>query len=207
MSRPTPKPWPMKWVALVTIACLAVYTALTLHFRKPGHVYQPYKDNADRVTVSRLRNAGYQRITANAERPAEPQRAAAMLRGPLAEPTDYLGGLPEELKETLVEHPKLPQAISQVQAPGEANNLMPYTFHFTCALPDNKQVFSGTYVYVKDDEIAVVPDFTAIEGELLARTADSAVQLTIPAGMLRPGTYHVTLAGERQSKRWTLQVH
>lgn len=197
----------MKWVALVTFVFIALYTALTLHYRRPGPAYQPYQDNKERAIVKRLRSAGYQRITAEAERPADAQGSAAKLAGPFVQPSDVAGGVSDELKQTLIDQPRLPVTIAQVRAPAAANRLLPYSLQFTCAQPNNKQMLSGTYVYVKDDDMAIVTDFEPIEGELLARTPETAVQLTIPAGALHEGTYEVTLVGERQSKHWTLQVH
>lgn len=197
----------MKWVALVIFVSIAAYTVVTLRYRRPGHVYQPYQDNKERVVVTRLRSAGYQRISAQVERPADPARAAAALSGPLVQVAEAAGGAPEELKQIFVDQPHLPQSFNQVRAPGEVVVMLPYSIQFTCALPDNKQLLSGTYVYVKDQDIAIVPDFEAMEGELLARTPESTVQLTIPGGTLHPGTYDVTLVGLRQSKHWTLQVH
>ena len=196
----------MKWVALVILISISTYTAVTLHYRRPGRAYQPYQDNKERVIVTRLRSAGYQRIPAVAERPAE-SNAAWSMAGPLAEIADESGGVTEELKQIFVDQPRLPQSFDQVRAPGEANQLLPYSIQFTCALPNNKQLLSGTYVYVKEQEIAIIPDFEAMEGDLLARTPDSLVRLTITAGMLHPGSYQVRLIGQRQSKRWALQVH
>lgn len=197
----------MKWVALVIFVSIATYTAVTLHYRRPGRAYQPYHDNKEHVVVTRLRSAGYQRISAVSERPADPARAIAALSGTMVQATDQIGGVPDELKQIFVDQPRLPPSFSQVRAPSEAVVLLPYSLQFTCALPDNKQLLSATYVYVKDQEIAIVPDFEAMEGELLARTPESTVQLTIPGGTLHPGTYEVTLVGQRQSKRWPLQVH
>jgi len=197
----------MKWVALVIIVSIVTYTAVTLRYRRPGQAYQPYQDNKERAIVTRLRSAGYQRIPAVAERPADPERAAARMAGPFATVVDQPGGVAEELKEIFVDQPRLPQSFAVVRAPAEAVSLLAYTFQFTCALPDNKQLLSATYVYVKEQEMVIVSDLEAMEGELLARTPESTVQMTLPAGTLHPGTYQVTLIGQRQSKRWTLLVH
>jgi hypothetical protein len=197
----------MKWVALATLVSISAYTAVTLHYRRPGPAYQPYQDNKQRVIVSRLRSAGYQRITATVDRPASPDRAANPLAGPLAEIADETGGVPEELNQLFVDQPRPPPSFNQVQAPREANQLFPYSLGFTCELPSQKQLLSGTYVYVKEQEIAIIPDFEAIGGNLLTRTPESAVQLTIPAGLLHPGSYQVRLVGQEHSKRWALQVH
>lgn len=197
----------MKWVALVILVSIGAYTAVTLRYRRPGAAYQPYQDNKDRVITTRLRSAGYQRITASTDRPADPQHGFSTLTGPLVEAVDLPGGAPEELKLLFVDQPRLPETFNQVRASGETNRLFPYSLQFTCALPNNKQLLSATYVYVKDQELVIVPDFETMDGELLARTPESVVQLTIPAGTLHPDTYHVVLIGQKQSKGWSLQVH
>jgi hypothetical protein len=196
----------MKWIVVAILLFVVAYTALTLKFRKPGRAYEPYRDNKERATVTRLRSAGFRRITATADRPAEIQRSLS-LGGQPATIAPMPGGLPPELKDTLIDPPNLPQTFTEVRASSEANQLMSYTVQFTCALPDNKQLLSGAYVYLKEDELAIVTDFEKIDGELLARTRETAVQLSVPAGAIPPGTYRVTLVGARESKQWTLQVH
>ncbi len=197
----------MKWVALAIVAFIGSYTAVTLYYRRPTPAYQPFHDSKERVMVTRLRDAGYQRITAVTERPADPQRPPGAMAGPLTETADDAGGVPDELKELFIDQPRLPASFNQVRVPGEANQLLPYVLRFTCALPNHNQLLSETYVYVKDQEIAIVPDFEALDGDLLTRTPESTVQLTIPSGVLRAGSYQVRLIGRQQSKRWTLQVH
>ena len=199
----------MKWVVAAIVIFIALYTVLTLQFRKTAPAYRPFQDSREKATVQRLKSAGYRRITATAERPAEggQARAAFTANAALADVTDFVGGLPTELKETLLDQPRIAQTFDKVRAPREVNRLFPYTVEFACGLPDNKQLLAGTYVYVKDEEIAIVTDFEVIEGELLARTRESTVLLTIPAGTLHEGTYRVTLVGARGSKQWTLQVH
>ena len=54
---------------------------------------------------------------------------------------------------------------------------------------------------------SIVPEFERLGGELLARSRDSIVLLTVPGGTFKPGRYQVVLAGSRTSSAWTLQVH
>ena len=194
-------------MALIIVVCLALYTFATLHFRKREPAYQPYHDTKERIAISRLESAGYQRIYASAERPADPKSTAAALRGPLSEIIAAPGGLDSELKQTLIETPQLPALCTDVRAPREAQAMLPYSFQFTCSSSNNKQLLSGTYVYVKDQSIMIVPDFEKISGELLARTPVSVVQVTLPAGTLSTGTFHATLISSQESKQWEIQVH
>ncbi|HEU5080435.1 MAG TPA: hypothetical protein VFT72_14580 [Opitutaceae bacterium] len=205
--RPSPKPWPMKYVALAILVCLGLYTFLTLHFRKTGHVYQPYEDNKNRVVVHRLKEAGYARIPAEVERLAETQATAFNPNGALASPKNVPGGISPDLAELLIDAPRLPQSYTNVRATTEANSLFPYTLQFTCTLPDNHRLHANTYVYVKDKTIAIVNDFDQIEGDLLSRTPQSMIEVTLRAGALAKGDYVVTLVGQTKSKQWNLQVH
>ena len=197
----------MKWVALIIVACLALYTSLTLTYRKAGKAHEPYREAKQRATIARLENAGYSRIYASADRPAEPSINAATIHGPLSSVSTAPGGLDEELKRTLIDLPVLPPRISDVHAPREAQVMLPYTVQFTCTSVNNKQLLSGTYVYVRDQSIMIVPDFEKIAGELLARTPQSVVEVTIPPGTLSIGTYPATLVAAEESQRWDVQVH
>ncbi|MBK9991076.1 MAG: hypothetical protein IPP19_10160 [Verrucomicrobia bacterium] len=196
----------MKWIALTILVFIVGYTFITLYFRKPGAGYQPYKDSKDRATVHRLEQAGYQRVTATISLPADPQRSAARLAQTFAPSQNTFGGLPSELSETLIDKPILPEGFASVAAPSSVAALMPYVFQFTCTLPDKKNTLDETYVYVKESEIAIVASFEKISGELLARSRECTVLVTIPGGTLKPGEYRVTLIGSRNSRQWTLQV-
>lgn len=196
------KPWPMKWVLVTIIAVLVPYTYLTLHYRKPGPAYRPYQDAQDRANVVRLLDAGYRRITVAAERPADPVKGLSV-----AATLPATGGLPEGLTKTLVQLPLLPAEIIKVATTGASKSDQPYAVQFTCALPDNKQQLAGACLYIRDDEIIIAPDFELLAGGLLARSRESAILLTVPAGSFKPGQYRVTLVGQRASRAWALQVH
>lgn len=192
----------MKWIVLVIILSLGTYTYLTLHYRKQNPSFQPYQDMKDRANTLRLLNAGYQRITLTAQRPADPKPiadGAAITRAP--------GGLPENLRVTLVEQPRLPTSYPKLTAAATANTLLPYPIQFTCSVGDNHQQLAGAQLYLKDDHIVIVPEFERLGGELLARSRDSIVLLTVPGGTLKPGHYQVALVGTQTSPTWTLQVH
>jgi hypothetical protein len=196
------KPWPMKWVIVTIIAVLVPFTYLNLRYRKSGPAYRPYQDAQERANVVRLLSAGYKRITLAAQRPADPVRGANS-----AATKAGLGGLPTELVSTLVQQPLLPAEILSVTAAPSVAAAQPYAIQFTCTLPDNKQQLGGAALYVKDDQIVITPDFEFLTGGLLARSRESAILLTVPGNSLKPGTYHVTLAGQRSSRTWSMQVH
>ena len=189
----------MKWVVLVIVVSLGAYTYLTLHYRKESPAFRPYQDSKNRAGVMRLLSAGFQRVT---QRPAD---GAGVPEG--AKSVATAGGLPAELRSTLLDLPLLPASITRVAAAASVSTLLAYPIQFTCALADNKRQLSGAELYVKDNTLTLVPTFERLDGELLARNRESVVHLSIPAGALKPGTFKVTLVGETSSRTWTLQVN
>lgn len=198
----------MKWIVLAIVLFVGAYTFIGLRYRKAGPAYEPYNDAKERATLARLKSAGYVRVQATAERPAEPARTRATFSDTGAEIQDGPAGLPAELTETLIDQPKLPDGFAGVTAPRSATAMLPYPILFTCLLPDHKGLVAETRVYLKDNDVVVVADFERIDGDLLARTKESVVLVTLPPGTFQPGqTYQLSLAGRQQSKRWSLQVH
>jgi hypothetical protein len=199
------KPWPMKWVFLVIIACLIPYTVVTLKYRKTTAPFQPYEDSKQRANVIRLLDAGYRRISVAAERPADPQLQVRSL-GELAPLSDAAGGLTDGLEATLVEIPQLPLSFGTVSASGATASLTPYPVVFTCKLGDQKHQLAGAQVFVRGGSVVIVPQFEPLNGELTARSAETAVVITLPSGALKPGHYTLRLAGRDQSREWKLDV-
>jgi len=195
------KPWPMKWIVVAIIVVIVPYTVLTLRFRRPEKAFEPYADMKERANTMRLLSAGYQRINLDAQRPASPSSAGAA-----ASVANAAGGLPTGLRATLVDVPLLPTEILSVTAAPTATAAAFYPIQFTCTLPDNKEQLAGAELYVRGEEIIITPDFEKISGGLQTRTRENIVLLTVPAGALKPGHYRVTLAGERASRTWSLQV-
>jgi hypothetical protein len=192
----------MKWVVLAIVVSLAAYTYLTLHYRKTNPAYRAYEDTKNRAGVMRLLSAGFQRVVLTAQRPAD---AAAVVDA--AASRSVAGGLPADLGSSLLDPPMLPAEITHVAVSGQANALRPYPIRFTCALADNKRQLSGAELYQKDNRVTLVPTFEQLDGGLLARSRESVVLVTLPPGTLKPGTYQVTVVGERASRTWSLQVH
>jgi uncharacterized membrane protein len=52
----------------------------------------------------------------------------------------------------------------------------------------------------------VVTQFEPSANGLRARSSDTVVLLTVPAGVLKPGHYTVTVAASARAKQWTLDV-
>jgi hypothetical protein len=190
----------MKWIVIVIIAIIVPYTFLTLRFRKSGPAFEPYDDIKKQANVSRLLEAGYRRIPITAQRIADGARP----RGGAAITTEA-GGLPADLRTTLVEVPLLPTEITTVTAAATANTLQPYAVQFTCTLPDHKQQLAGAELFVRGQTIVITPTFEPTGG-LQSRTPRTDVMLTIPPGVLAPGAYAVTLVAQRASQSWPLEV-
>jgi hypothetical protein len=195
------RPWPLKWIVLAILLTVVPYTFLRWHYRKPNPAFEPYQDIKDRANTSRLVSAGFQRVTLTADLPTEPLRNVA------ATPTSSApGGLPATLDTTLISKPLLPVEILSVHAAGATNAMFAYPIELTCTLPDNKRQLSGAHLYLRDHDAVVVADYEPLNGGLLARTNKNLIRLTVPAGVLKPGRYDVTLVGSRASKAWTLEV-
>ena len=191
----------MKWIVVAIIVIIVPYTYLTLRYRKPGPAFRPYEDTRNRANVSRLLDAGYQRIPITARRPAD---GVTPTDGAAVKPIG--GGLPPDLRSTLVEPPLLPTSIVDVTAAPVANTLQPYAIQFTCTLPNQKLHLGGAELYIRGDSIVIIPTFEPVGGDLQTRTPHTVVSLSIPTGALKPGKYQLTLVGERTSRTWPLEV-
>lgn len=191
----------MKWIVVAILLMAVPYTIITLRYRKEGPAFQPYEDMRNRANVSRLLSAGYQRITIPARRPADRTRVPGGAKVATAP-----GGLPDDLRSTLVEAPRLPLEITGVTAAASTGTLSPYEIELTCSLPDDRHQLGGAELYLRGDTLVVTPILERVGGDLLTRGRQAAVLLTVPAGTLRTGTHRVILAGERSSRAWTLEV-
>jgi hypothetical protein len=190
----------MKWIVASILVFIPIYTYLTLHYRRPGPAFNPYRDMRDRADVIRLLKAGYQRVTLDASRPVDGGHGAPAATMPAP------GGLPDDLRKTLIESPLLPLEVNSVAADATAVSAIDYPIVLDYTIPDNKRQLSGAHLYEKPGEIVIIADFEHLAGGLLSRTRDGSALLDVPPGALRPGTYRVTLVGERSSRSWTLHV-
>jgi hypothetical protein len=191
----------MKWIVLAILLAVVPYTVLTLRYRKPGPAFAPYEDMKNRANVARLLAAGYQRIPLAARRPADgaPTPGGARV-------TTAAGGLPADLRSTLVEAVLLPADIVSLTAAPVANTLQDYPVLLTCTLPDDSHQLGGADLYVRGEHLVLAPTFEPVAGSLQTRSRQSAVLLTIPAGALKPGHYQATLVAEKSSRSWPLEV-
>jgi hypothetical protein len=191
----------MKWIVVSILLFVPIYTYLTLHFRRSGPVYEPYAEARDRAMTERLLAAGYHRVKIAATRPTESLRTSA--RAPVVAAP---GGLPADLATALTAVPLPPAHATHIVAARETSAAQSYIVDFTATLQDEKEELLDAQVYVRAGRLVLVPDFERMPGGLLVRSPETEVRLTVPAGVLPPGHYHVTLVATQESQEWTLWV-
>lgn len=208
MSAASRKPWPMRWIVATILLFIVPYTYVNLKFRKPNPAFEPYADMKEQANVKRLLDAGYTRVSIGAERPHPPIAPDRIVAdGSLgAVVSSAPGGLPRPLDSTLVELPRLPASYADLVVPAELATHAPALLQFTARVESDHEQLGGAAVYIREDQVVIVPTFEPVPGELRARTRDGNVLLTLPAGLLAPGQHHFTLAGARDSLRWTVLV-
>lgn len=196
----------MRWVVVAIVLCLVPYTYLTIKYRKPNKPVEPYADFKEQANVHRLLDAGYRRATIRAERPFPALTPGEITRGTPAQPAPAPGGVPDMLAKTLVEAPLLPAGYRDLVTAAELPSLLPARIQFVARLETDREQLGGAEVFLRENTIVIVPTFEPVPGDLQTRSKETPVLLTLPGGMLEPGEYVVTLAGARDSLRWTVVV-
>ena len=192
----------MKWVVLAIVACLVPYTWLTLAYRKEGKAYEPYQDNKDRAQVLRLLDAGFRRVDLQFERLVEPAANA----GATADTVAIEGGLPPLLSDVLIDKPPVPSAFLSVTAPAAQLDGAPYSLLLTAEKPHHGEQPAASILYLRGTEAVFIIGYDDLPGDLQAGDLAVSLRLTVPAQTFAPGTYHGTLVGARESRRWTFEV-
>ena len=192
----------MKWIVVAILACIVPYTWLTLQFRKENPSYQPYHDTKERAQVKRLIDAEIRRVHVDVEAAANAPRLPA---GERAQTQSAPGRLPEQLREVLIDDPNLPISINDVTATAAAPAGTSYPIHFTVAQRDARERLTRVAAYLQDRTLTVVPLYQEHQGSA-SRTAEAGWQLTLPPGLLKSGSYEITLVGDRESRRWRVDL-
>jgi len=214
-----PEPWPMKWIVLALLPCLAAYTFVTLQYRKPGHAFEPYSDLKARAQIHQLLEAGFQRIPLEirdaadsrplnkepdfadyAENPANARTLYALITQTAS------GGLPEDLAAALIESPHLIRETSTSLGPAdlhEGGDLVLKVRFYASSAPVAAQL------YVRENHAFVVVELTAPdapEDDYDAHRTEYRKWLIAPNVPLKPGRYSGLLVGAEQSMRWDVRV-
>jgi len=211
----------MKWIILALLPCLAAYTFVSLQYRKPGPAFEPYHDLKAQAQIHQLLEAGYQRIPleirdAKGSRPLnkEPDFAdytknpanARTLYALIAQTAD--GGLPQDLADTLIDPPHLPNSINTSLGPadlyGEGADLVLKVEFYASAKPVT------AHLYVRENTAFVVIGLAAPDApanDYFADRDEYRKWLIAPAVPLKPGRYTVHLVGAEESLRTDWHVH
>lgn len=198
-----PKPWPLKWVVLAIVVSLALYTFITLSYRKPGPPYRPYQDAQDRATTTRLLAGGWSRIPVTLSRPVE---LAALPGGPAAV-TRGGTGLGAEFDAAFAEKPPLLAAVGRVVAPAEITRGQEYRAHFRGTLADQHTQLGGVALYRRGHELVLIPTTERLPDQgLLSRWTETAYQLSFPTESLPPGRYQARLTAQGAAAAWSFSV-
>jgi len=202
-ARPTPKPWPMKWIVVAIVIFMVGYTAVNFWFRKPGPAYRPYQDAQDRATVARLLAAGWQKMPVNTRRPVEKPAADD---APAAITRDF-PGLGTELQDKFAEKPRLLATIDRVTAPTAVSHGEDYSLYFTASLSDLKAQMGELTLYRHGNELVLVPTLENLPGkELMSRWNDSSYSATFPTASLPPGRYSARIVARGPAAAWSFTV-
>jgi hypothetical protein len=200
-TRPTPRPWPMKWVALVIFVFIAGYTFVNLKYRKPGKAHEPAADMRARVTAARLKEAGWEKLPLSTRRPVE------KIGGPDAPVSRGILGLGLDFNNVLVEKPALLRSIDLVVAPGEVTAGTDYTVCFTATLHDQKYQLSDIQLYRRGNEIVLLPVVEHLPGNgLYSRWKDDNYCATFSTQALAPGTFTASLLATGPAAKWSFTV-
>lgn len=193
----------MKWVAVAIVVSLALYTFLTLKYRRPGPAYRPYQDAQDRATTTRLLAGGWSLLPATVSRPVDKTAPAA---APAAI-TRGVGGLGIELEAALAEKPKLLASIDEVVAPGEVAHGTAYVARFTGTLPDLNAQLGDVTIYRRASTLVLMPTTEPLPGKkLLSRWNGNGYALSFPTTALPPGRYQVRLVSRGPAATWSFTV-
>ena len=202
-SRPSPKPWPMKWVVAAILVFVVGYTLVNIFFRKPGRPHEPYEDMNNRVTNRRLLDAGWQRVALQTRRPVEKPGGV----GALAEVRRGANGLGVEFSRAFAVAPALPASIDRVTAPTAIAQGVDCTVYFTASLGDQKKQLGDITLYRRGQELVFVPELESLPGTgLLSRWNDTDYWLSFPTLDLPPGRYTARLLARGPAAVWEFEV-
>lgn len=201
--RPSPKPWPMKWVVAAIVVFVAGYTAVNFYFRKPNRPYRPYQDAQDRATTARLLAAGWHKLPVDSRRPTEKPD----FDGGAASVKRAATGLGPDLAPQFAEPPKLLASIDKVVAPTGVAHGTDYSAYVTASLSNQKAQVGDFTLYQKGNELVLIPTTEALPGkDLMSRWNDSTYCLTFSTANLPPGRYDVRVVAQGPAAAWSFTV-
>ncbi len=202
-ARPTPKPWPMKWIIAAIVVFVVGYTVVNLYFRKPGKAYRPYQDANDRATTARLLAAGWHKLPLDTRRPLE----KPALEAPAAPISHGAVGLGLDFAPNFAEAPKLLASIDKVTAPAEVARGQDYSLHFTASVTDQHLQLGELTLYQRGNDLVLVPETEKLPGQqLMTRWNDSTYAVTFATTALPPGRYAARIVARGPAATWSFTV-
>jgi hypothetical protein len=200
-SRPTPKPWPMKWVAAAIVVFIAGYTVIELRFRKSGRPHEPARELRDREAAARLQQAGWVRMPVELQRPVQKLAFgdASVGRG--------AAGLGPDLAGCFSEKPLLFKSIDKVTAPAFVLHGDNCVVNFTASIPDLNTQLGDAQLLQRGNDLVLVPTVEHLPGkELYSRWDDANYSASFSTQNLPKGRYRMRLLAGGPAAQWTLDV-
>lgn len=202
-STPSPerKPWPMSGVVIAIVICLAGYTYVRLKYAKEDHGHEPFAKAYARRESEKLKAAGWVRFDAQWERDVEvPPANAPMQFG------DARAPLWEELFKASTENFHLPIDFTRVSAPARIAVAEPLVVNFEAEIDGARVRIHSFDVYHKAGDLVFVPRWEQIPSEMVPADLKSRGRITLPAGKLAAGKYHVRLQALKRSSEFDVEV-
>jgi hypothetical protein len=190
----------MKWVALVIVVGIALYTWISLAFRKPGPPNEPWIDQRARAEVGVLAEAGWSK----SEVPFEPVVEFPASRGNVS--LGQAMPIVDLLRQTTLDPWHLPIEVTGSMAPTEWSAGQPYTAYLKLALDTDRMQIGGFTVFRKGAHVILVPRWERVPGDLIARSRTAGGRLLFNPGEVPPGEYTVTVVAIKSCATWRLSV-
>jgi len=190
----------MKWIALTIVLGIAVYTWLTLEFRKPEPPNEPWNDQRARAEIAKLTAQGWDKR----EVPFEPVVEFPDSRGnvTLGPPMPIVA----LLRDQTLDPWHLPIGVTGSMAPGEWSAGQPYTAYLDLELDTDRMQIGGFTVFRKASHVVLVPRWERVPGDLIVRNRTARGRLLFNPGDVPPGSYTVTIVAIKSCATWHLEV-
>ena len=190
----------MKWIVVVVLTGIAVYTWLTLAFRKPGPPNEPWTDQRARAEKAMLAGAGWSTLDVPFEPVVELPESRGNVR--LAAPMPIVS----LLRDQTLDPWHLPIEVSGSMAPAEWAAGRPYTAYLKLDLDTDRMQIGGFTTFRKGSHLILVPRWERVPGDLVARTRTAQGRLLFNPGDVPPGSYTVTVVAIKACAQWPLEV-
>ena len=200
-GRPQRQPWSMKWVVLVIILGIALYTWLTLAFRKPENPNETWAEQQLRRELAVLDKAGWSKSKVA----LDPVVASPAQRGNVS----YIATpkAVDDLRSITVDPWYLPVEAKEVVAPSDWPDGRTYTVYVKLDIDTDRMQVGGFTIFRKGSDIILVPAWRHYPDDVADRTRKVRGRLLFNPGDVPPGEYMVTIVAIKSCATWHLTVH